>query len=145
MDRVSSTARIEDLLAHADWLGRLAQGLVHDRDPEDLVQKTWARALRSPPSTDRPAQPWLASVLRNLVRNRWRGRAVREEAQEALAREADVRGPTAEDLLARAQLQKLPAELVAELEEPYRTSMGQRAVRAVRGATVDGAGDGRAP
>src|SRR2546421_12875536 len=81
MDTNNPTFTAEDLLAHAGWLHRLAARLVSSAEADDVVQDTWVAAMRSPPSRDRPARPWLAPVMRNLARNRartarpWRGRA----------------------------------------------------------------------
>jgi RNA polymerase sigma factor (sigma-70 family) len=116
------TARIEDLLAHADWVRRLAARLVDDHDDaEDVVQETWTVAMRSPPRTDRPLQPWLATILRNLVRRRWRQRRVRERARSSLTREETAPSPDA--LLERARLQRALVESVVDLEEPYRSTI----------------------
>ena len=55
--------RVEELLVHAQWLGRLATHVARPGDDaEDAVQDTWLAALRHPPSNDRTAQPWLAEV-----------------------------------------------------------------------------------
>ena len=70
MRQEPDTARIEDLLVHADWLRRLAVHLVQENDAEDLVQDTLAAAIHAAPDTDRPIRPWLGTVLRNLVRTR---------------------------------------------------------------------------
>jgi DNA-directed RNA polymerase specialized sigma24 family protein len=75
---------IQELLAHADWLRRLATHLVHDRDAEDLTQDTWSAALQSPPGSGWPAEPWLATVLRNVARRRWRAERLHERARPDL-------------------------------------------------------------
>jgi DNA-directed RNA polymerase specialized sigma24 family protein len=64
-------ARIEALLEHADWLGQLARKLVGP-DAEDVVQETWIRAMHSPADPARSPRPWLAKVLHNTSRMRWR-------------------------------------------------------------------------
>lgn len=78
------TAELHELLAHAAWLRRLANHLVKGtgESPDDLVQETWMAALRSPPSAERPAQPWLSKVLWNVFRKRrrYQGRLKRREA-----------------------------------------------------------------
>ena len=56
----------EKLLEHAAWLWRLAYHLVHDAGAADeLVQETWAAALRRPPSTARPVRPWPPGTARS--------------------------------------------------------------------------------
>ena len=122
MSQEPGTARMEDLLAHADWLRRLAAGLVGDG--EDVVQDTWVAALRSPPRTDSSVQPWLATVMRNIARNRWRARRVRQRAAAELVPATEqTAAPSPQDLLERAQLQRILSELVLELEEPYRSTV----------------------
>ena len=113
---------IQELLAHAEWLRRLATHLVHDRDAEDLTQDTWSAALQSPPGSDRPAEPWLATVLRNVARRRWRAERLHERARPDLeATATPVASP--QELLERAQVQRALAEAVVELEEPYRSAL----------------------
>ena len=71
---MSQAWTVEQLLEHAEWIRKLAHVLV--RDPalaEDLAQDTWVAALRSPPKQQGPLKPWLATILRNLVRERARG------------------------------------------------------------------------
>ncbi len=113
-------AGLEDLLAHSDWLTRLARRLTGGDDADDVVQEAWLAARRSPPDPDRPARPWLQGVLRNLVRARWqsdRRRRRREQAQLLLLpdREAAV-----DTLYERVELQRLVAERVMALDEPLR-------------------------
>src|SRR4051794_41510046 len=75
---MAETLRPEQLLAHVEWMRRLALALV--RDPEeakDLAQEGVQAALARPPLADRPVRPWLAGVLRKLARLRARGRGRR--------------------------------------------------------------------
>ncbi|MBL8624456.1 MAG: sigma-70 family RNA polymerase sigma factor [Myxococcales bacterium] len=113
------------LLAHAAWLRRLARSLVGDgAAADDLVQEAWVAALRHPPDTARPLRPWLRRVLENAARFRWRGdanRAAREASVAAAA--ADAATPSSDELLERHEAQRLLAQLVSELEEPYRSTI----------------------
>ena len=90
---------LETLLGQADWLRALAISLLGSRpDADDAVQEVWTAALRSPPDQTRPARPWLAQVLRNVVRARARhsGRRRAHESEAALAeRRGKPRQPTA--------------------------------------------------
>lgn len=111
----------ETLLEHATWLRRLAASLVGEpATADDLVQDTWVAALRRPPDADRPLRPWLARVVRNAARFRWRGDANRVAREAITASAGEAIAPTSEELLARHQLQQLLARLVGELEEPFR-------------------------
>lgn len=116
---MSQAWTVEQLLEHAEWIRKLAHVLV--RDPalaDDLAQDTWVAALRSPPKQQGPLKPWLATILRNLVRERARGnerRARREQASPPPAAAEPV-----EDLAQRAEAQRLLVEFVLELPQHYR-------------------------
>lgn len=115
---------LERLLEHAAWLRRLAYGLVHDASGADeLVQDTWAAALRSPPSVDRPVRPWLRRVITNVARMRWRGERNRRTREHATMVGEDSATPSTHDLLERHETQQLLARLVSELEEPFRETI----------------------
>lgn len=121
---MTTDSRLEALLGQAGWLRALAMALLHrGPDAEDAVQEVWAAALRSPPDPGRPARPWLAQVLRNVVRSRVRHDR-RQEAREAQSPAlAGSEAAPADGLLERMQLQRRVAGLVMELEEPYRTTL----------------------
>jgi RNA polymerase sigma factor (sigma-70 family) len=121
----SSPVRPEELLAHAAWLRQLALGLVRGAaDPEDLVQATYLAALRSPPERDLPIRRWLAQVLRNVWKMRVRSSTRRASRETEFAAVEYAEGATSpEALLARFQTQHLLGSLVAELEEPYRSTV----------------------
>jgi DNA-directed RNA polymerase specialized sigma24 family protein len=98
------------LLEHAAWLRRLAGHLVREgTEADDMLQETWEAALASPPDPGRPARPWLARVLANAVRSASRSSARRTARERGLATPDEM--PTAEDLLARMQLQEQLARL----------------------------------
>ena len=114
----------EALLEHATWLRRLAGSLVGDAaSADDAAQDTWVAALHHPPSTDRDPRPWLRTVVRNVVRFRWRGDRNRAAREHAAAGLADTAAPSSDELLERHQLQRLLARLVSELDEPFRTTI----------------------
>lgn len=58
------------------WLRRLGAG----EETDDIVQETFLRAVRSPPSGD--ARPWLYGIAVNLFRDRLRRRRRQAEAHE---------------------------------------------------------------
>ena len=118
----------EELLAHADWLRRLARALVGDVAADDVVQETYEVALASPPKKDGALRPWLGGVARNLARMRLRSghRRERREASFDSERSLGASGadaPSPEELVARATVQHRVAALVLELEEPLRATL----------------------
>ena len=118
MSQRCETATIETLLEHAEWVRHLATHLVHD-NRDDAVQDSWLAALRSPPDADRPPRPWLARVLQNAARRRFRddsGQRALEEKAATLTDEV----PTPEQIVDRAETHRLLVDLVLALDEPFR-------------------------
>lgn len=111
----------EELLAHADWLRRLARALVGDAAADDVVQETYEVALTSPPKREGALRPWLGGVARNLARMRRRSGQRRERREESA--EVPPEAPTPEELVARATVQHRVAALVLSLEEPLRATL----------------------
>ena len=70
------------LLSELVWVRRLALRLTADEaQADDLAQEAFVVAHVHPPRPDQPLRPWLASVVRNLVRMRLRsdGRRTKRE------------------------------------------------------------------
>ena len=118
------TPNLANLMAHLEWLRRLALCLAADRDDaDDLVQETWMAATRSPPDGRRSPRPWLAEVMRNLRRMAARRASRRKSREQAVAAEVGMGGAATDVLLERLELQRTIAALVYGLEEPYRTTV----------------------
>jgi RNA polymerase sigma factor (sigma-70 family) len=118
--------RHEDLLAHAEWMRRLAAALTRDEAAaDDAVQTTWLAALEHPPKRDRPLGPWLGTVLRNAIRKRGRADVRRGRRDLAVAKSEGV-VPATDEVMGRAEMAELLSSLVAELPEPYRSTISQR-------------------
>ncbi len=123
-----SQATPADVLRDLDGLRALARSLVHgEADADDLLQDAAVAAITHPPATDRPARPWLATVLRNRWRMDRRASNRRREREHAVT---DVEPRTtegsAEDAIDRARvLERLSAALVA-LDEPFRSTVIRR-------------------
>ncbi len=118
---------IEDLLSHAPWLRQVARTLV--REPgvaDDVLQETWLTALRSPPAEADNLRGWLGRTLQNLVRQRARSersRSQRERTERGAGQEIPL---SPEALVQGAEMQRLLAEEVMGLREPFRTTVLRR-------------------
>ena len=114
----STSHDIENLLAEADWLERLARQLTRNRDrAEELVQETWLAALSRPPRSGDP-RAWLTGVLRNLHRFGLRSeeRRRRREASRAVPEATSPKERARE----RASLQHRLAEEILQLDDSTR-------------------------
>jgi RNA polymerase sigma factor (sigma-70 family) len=125
MANETSNPSIDHLLAHAGWLSRLAHQLLRDdSEADDATQETWAAVQRHPPERDRPARPWLAEVLRNVVRMRARARGRRHRWEQLAASEVLGRtAPGQESVAERVETHQLLVGAVLRLEEPFRTTV----------------------
>ena len=92
--------------------------------PEDLLAHTLvqegATAVRVQPDRDRPLRPWLGEVLRNLVRMRARGHNRWQARVHKLGENAAAHARRA---AAYHEARRVAAEAVAQLEEPYRSTV----------------------
>jgi RNA polymerase sigma factor (sigma-70 family) len=123
MDPSTRPIDLEGMLENAGWMRALARTLVRDPgDAEDILQETWLEAVRRPPRDPAATGGWLASVLRNFARRRFRHEGRRRAREERAARpeavEADPRA-----LLEKLELHRTVAGEVARLEEPYRSTI----------------------
>jgi len=117
-----SAPTIDELLAHAGWLRRLARRLVaNPESAEDVVQGTWLRALESPPTSLRSARAWLARVARRLASESGRADDARRRREERHARVDPAAGAGA--IVAAAQQHRLLVREVMALNEPYRSTL----------------------
>ena len=109
------------LLANATWLRALAQQMLADRGlADDAVQETWVAALRAGGEVA-IERPWLARVVRNFALQRGRAESARKRREVSVAR--PERTPSAEDVVARAELHAKLVQAVLALEEPYRATI----------------------
>ncbi|MEM7310122.1 MAG: sigma-70 family RNA polymerase sigma factor [Planctomycetota bacterium] len=115
------TPSLEELLARASWVRALAARLVSDSDAaDDLTQDALVVALTSGVHVREP-QSWLAGVVRNLARRRYRSEGRRAAREQASAQPEEVEDTT--HLVERAELQSHVIRAVTSLEEPYRTTV----------------------
>ena len=113
---------VETLLAHEGFVRGLARQLVTgDADVDDVVQQTFVAALEHPPRSEGGLRGWLATVVRNVVRQRYRAKGRRTRRERVAARPEGV--PSTADLLAREVARRTVVEAVVALDEPYRAAI----------------------
>ena len=112
-----------DLLAeHVGWIRELARHLCADADQaEDVAQDACVVALERPPRDATLLRPWLASVVRNALRESAR-RRIRRETRERRAARVEALEAT-DRLVERVSVERELAAFVLELDEPYRSAI----------------------
>ncbi len=114
--------RLETLMAHREWVRRVAHALVADEQAaEDLQQDLWLKVLERPPRIRGSIRGWLAATLRNAFLNRRRGEARRAARERGVSR--PEAGASAADLVADAEALRRVVDAVLGLQEPYRTTL----------------------
>lgn len=116
--------RPEALLEHREWARRAAHALVFgDAEADDLVQQAWVEVLAHPPRTaPRDIRAWFRGVLRFTAIDAARAASARDRREEAAAR-PDLEKDTASDVVSRAETIGRVANVVLELDEPYRSAV----------------------
>ncbi len=114
---------VSELLQHERFLAALARSLLRengrgDRHAEDAVQDTWIVALRRLESHGTAPRPWLAAVLRNIVRRKLRDDVRRSRREQRVARPDTV--DAADEAVMSRRLKGKLARLVQGLPEKYR-------------------------
>ncbi len=110
------------LLEHAQFVRALARSLV--RDPgtaDDIEQDTWLRALERAPSGHADLRAWLATVMKNLLRNKAREQNRRAQREERAAQSERV--PSSTLAVERSDTLRRLVGAVVELDEPYRSTL----------------------
>jgi RNA polymerase sigma factor (sigma-70 family) len=109
------------ILAHQDFVRRLARGLIADpAAADDLAQDTWLSFLQRPPRAAAAVRSWLDAVLRRRAQNLRRESARRARREAAAAR---PEGATADGPQERLELQQRVVAAVLALDEPYRKAL----------------------
>jgi RNA polymerase sigma-70 factor (ECF subfamily) len=125
----------DELAQHAGFLRALARGMLADEHAaDDAVQQAFLTALARPPGTRGFLRAWLARVVRQRVLNRVRDDQRRATREQAVARpELDCSSARA---LLELSLQREVAAALAELDEPYRTTLHLRYFRGLTPAAI---------
>ena len=81
---------VQAMLAHADWVQKLATALVGKSDADDVVQETWLATMLSPPQSGTNVRGWLATVVQNFARQRQRTERRRRAREAQRTRAAEL-------------------------------------------------------
>ena len=120
-----STAQIEEMLSHREWLTKLAYRLVRNRsDADDLVQTAFERSLRRPPGRPEAMRAWLAQILRNLASNHRRNLGLAAQRTQTQADHLRAAGELEVDQVAEAaqkvEIERLMLNEVMRLPDAHR-------------------------
>ncbi|MEM8713285.1 MAG: RNA polymerase sigma factor, partial [Planctomycetota bacterium] len=119
LNPVPSPGRVEALLAHTDWVQRLARRLVGDpHEADEIVQEAWVQALERPPEHDGNLRGWLARVVRRSIYRRRHAALVRSDHEADKGGPPPVRTPAA--LATEVAIQRELQGAVLALPEAYR-------------------------
>ena len=122
MEDPASAIPLEKLVAHREWVRRVARALVRDEAlADDLEQEVWLEALQRPPGAARSFGGWLAAAMRHNLIDFRRSEGRRRVREESVARPEGEK--SAADLVAEAEVLKRVVAAVLELEEPCRGAL----------------------
>ncbi len=128
---------LDELLAQRDWVRAFAAALARDvGDADDLAQEAWLTALSVPPRAGTSLRGWLATVMRNRVRDRSRRERVRAERQRETLRLAPRPSASPAERAERAEIERELLRAVHELEVPYREVLLLRYWRGLEPAEI---------
>ncbi|MFN0206801.1 MAG: sigma-70 family RNA polymerase sigma factor, partial [Planctomycetota bacterium] len=110
---------IESLLTHDNFLRSLARTLITDpSSADDASQDAWVAALKRPPRSDSP-RGWIATVVRNFVKQQFRARTRRETHERRAMRGVCV--PSTAEIVVKEEIRRQVVEAVLLLDEHYRS------------------------
>lgn len=125
----------EQMLEHSQWLSSLARHLVRDpEEADDLVQDTWAAALRNGPRDEACYRSWLGRVLRNTAILSFRRRSRRQVRERLAAVKESVAGP--EESVQKLEILRQIVDLVLSLDEACRDVVVLRYFEGLSGTEI---------
>lgn len=136
-ERDAGAAFASDLAAHAEFVRRVARGLLAgEADADDVAQETLLAALERPPARDGGGslRAWLATVARNAAREWARRGERRRRREEKSARPEAVPSPL--DTLDRQRTLRHLTDAILALPEPYRSTILARYYDALSPAAI---------
>lgn len=117
----SSPVTIEELLEHGRWVRRLATSLVVGEEAADeLAQASLVQAISHPPRHRGNLRAWLATIARNLARDRGKAKSLEKDPRwlEAVRREQPLE--SGDQIVARIETQRLVSEVLLGLDPELR-------------------------
>lgn len=127
-------ASFEECFEHRAWVRALAERLCADAEgARELEQATWLEVARGG-AAPRSARAWLGGIVRHLARRERRRDLARGARERSVARAEAV--PSADALLAQAELQRRVLTAVAELDEAQRVVVLMRYYEGLDGAEI---------
>src|SRR5262245_4964458 len=111
----------DELLAHLDWVQRVARAILRDDAAADDVAQDVARIALERKTPRHGLRRWLATIARRLAIDRKRADQARARREELSARREAV--DDLEEVVERGARQQRVAQAVMQLPEPYRTAV----------------------
>ncbi len=125
MSLPSDALTLESLLEYEPFVRKVLRNMLVEEDQlPDLVQETWVRVLKRPPTQKAGVRAWLATVARNLARDQKRTRGHRQQREEAVARPESF--DSVHTSHERLEMHQVLVQAVLELREPYKTVVVMR-------------------
>ncbi len=119
----------------ASWLRRFARDLVGDAARgDDLAQAAWLELASAKRGDVRKPRAFVRGVVRKLWSQLRRSEVRRGDRERAAARDEVL--PSSDELVARLELQRIVAAIVAGLAEPQRTTILLRYVEDLSSAEI---------
>ena len=123
MDARIASSDPDGVLASTAWLQALARELVSDAaTADDVAQEAWLATHELGAGEPAPRSTgWLRAVIRNVAAKLSRSERRRARREHLAAMPEAL--PSTEELVQRAELQRLLTDAVLRLEEPFRTTI----------------------
>jgi RNA polymerase sigma-70 factor (ECF subfamily) len=121
---IMSKDPLHDWESKAAWVRSLVRGMVQDEHlAEDIAQDALAAGLGADTGAVANPRAWLAGVVRNQARQRWREQRRRREREVRKGESSRAEVEAAAEVVAREEIHQKVAEEVRSLPDPFRTTL----------------------